>query len=138
MRIRQISVFLENKKGRLAEVTRLIADAGINIRALSVADTAEFGIIRLILDDPDKALEVISKGGFTVRSTDLLAVEIPDKPGSLAQVMEIFEKTDVNIEYLYTSLEKDTSTAVVVFKVDDIEHGLRIVAEHKLSTTDRL
>jgi hypothetical protein len=138
MRIKQISVFLENKKGRLAEITKLIAQAGIDIRALSIADTAEFGILRLIVDKPEKAVEVISDGGFTVKSTDVLAVEIPDKPGSLAKVMEIFEKTGVNIEYLYASLEKDTSTAVVIFKVEDIEHGMRIAVEHKLTTVDKL
>jgi hypothetical protein len=138
MKIKQISVFLENKTGRLAEITRLIAREGINIRALSIADTAEFGILRLIVDKPDAAAEAISKGGFTVNSTDVLAVEIPDKPGSLAKVMGIFEETGVNIEYLYASLEKDTSTAVVIFKVEDLEHGLKIVEQHKLSTVDRL
>ena len=138
MRIKQISVFLENKKGRLAEITKLIAKAGIDIRALSIADTAEFGILRLIVDDPGKAVEAIADGGFTVKSTDVLAVEIPDKPGSLAKVMEIFEETGVNIEYIYASLEKDCSTAVVIFKVEDIEHGMRIAVEHKLTTLDRL
>jgi hypothetical protein len=138
MRIKQVSVFLENKTGRLAELTKLLALEGINIRALCVADTAEFGIIRLIVDDPEKAAAAITRGGFTVKATDVLAVEIPDKPGSLARVMEIFERTGVNIEYLYTSLEKDTSTAVVIFKVDDIEHGLKIVSENKLSTLDKL
>jgi hypothetical protein len=134
MRIQQISVFLENKTGRLAEVTRLIAGAGVNIRALSIADTAEFGILRLIVDKPLEAAEALSKGGFTTRMTDVLAVEIPDQPGSLARVMDIFRETGVNIEYLYASLEKDTSTAVVIFKVEDIDYGIKIVEEHKLAT----
>jgi hypothetical protein len=138
MRIKQISIFLENKKGRLAEITKLIAASGIDIRALSIADTAEFGILRLIVDKPEAAVEAISKGGFTVKSTDVLAIEIPDKPGSLAKVMDIFEKTGVNIEYLYASLEKDSSTAVVIFKVEDIEHGMKIAVEHKLTTVDKL
>lgn len=138
MKIKQVSVFLENKTGRLAELTQLLAQERINIRALCVADTAEFGIIRLIVDEPERAAEAVKKGGFTVKSTDVLAVEIPDKPGSLARVMEIFERTGVNIEYLYTSLEKDTSTAVVIFKVDDLEHGLKIVEKNRLSTTDKL
>jgi hypothetical protein len=136
MRIQQISVFLENKTGRIADVTRLIANAGINIRAISIADTADFGILRLIVDKPTEASEAISKGGFTTRMTDVLAIEIPDQPGSLAKIMEIFKETGVNIEYLYASLEKDCSTAVVIFKVEDIEHSLKIVAEHKLSTID--
>lgn len=136
MRIQQISVFLENKTGRLADVTRLIADAGVNIRAISIADTADFGILRLIVDKADTAAEALSKGGFTTRMTDVLAVEIPDQPGSLAKVMEIFKATGVNIEYLYASLEKDCSTAVVIFKVEDIEHCTKIVEQHGLATVD--
>jgi hypothetical protein len=136
MRIQQISVFLENKTGRLADVTKLIAGAGVNIRAISIADTADFGILRLIVDKPAEAAEAISKGGFTTRMTDVLAVEIPDQPGSLAKVMAIFKDTGVNIEYLYASLEKDCSTAVVIFKVEDIEHGMKIVEEHKLTAVD--
>jgi hypothetical protein len=136
MRIQQISVFLENKTGRLADVTRLIADAGVNIRALSVADTAEFGILRLIVDKPDEAAAALARGGFTTRMTDVLAIEIPDRPGSLARVMEIFKETGVNIEYLYASLEEDTSTAVVIFKVEDIDRSLEIIETHKLSAID--
>ena len=136
MSIQQISVFLENKTGRLADVTRLIADASVNIRAISIADTADFGILRLIVDKPPEAVEALSKGGFTTRMTDVLAIEIPDRPGSLAQVMEVFKETGVNIEYLYASLEKDNSTAVVIFKVEDIAHCLKIVEGHGLSTID--
>jgi hypothetical protein len=137
MRIQQISVFLENKTGRLADVTKLIAGALVNIRAISIADTADFGILRLIVDKPAEAVEALSKGGFTTRITDVLAIEIPDQPGSLAKVMDIFKQTGVNIEYLYASLEKDSSTAVVIFKVEDIDHCLRIVEEHKLSAVDK-
>jgi hypothetical protein len=136
MRIQQISVFLENKTGRLADVTRLIANAGVNIRAISIADTADFGILRLIVDKPAEAAEALTKGGFTTRMTDVLAIEIPDQPGSLAKVMEIFKETGVNIEYLYASLEKDCSTAVVIFKVEDVERSTKIVEEHGLATID--
>ena len=136
MSIQQISVFLENKTGRLADVTRLIADAKVNIRAISIADTADFGILRLIVDKPADAAEALARGGFTTRMTDVLAIEIPDQPGSLARVMEVFKETKVNIEYLYASLEKDNSTAVVIFKVEDVEHCLRIAEEHKLVIID--
>jgi hypothetical protein len=136
MSIQQISVFLENKTGRLADVTRLIADAGVNIRAISIADTADFGILRLIVDKPLETAEALSKGGFTTRMTEVLAVEIPDRPGSLAHVMEIFKETGVNIEYLYASLEKDCSTAAVIFKVEDIAHCLAIAEKHSLATID--
>ena len=136
MSIQQISVFLENKTGRLADVTRLIAGAKVNIRAISIADTADFGILRLIVDKPADAAEALARGGFTTRMTDVLAIEIPDQPGSLARVMEVFKETKVNIEYLYASLEKDNSTAVVIFKVEDVEHCLRIAEEHKLVIID--
>jgi hypothetical protein len=133
MKIKQLSVFLENKAGRLAEVARLIADAGVNIRALSIADTAEFGLARMVVDEPERASEALAKGGFTSKTTDVLALEIPDVPGGLAKVLDIFKDAGVNIEYLYASLEKNASTAVVIFKVGDLERGMRIVAEHKLS-----
>jgi hypothetical protein len=134
MMIQQISVFLENKTGRLAEITGLIAGAGVNIRAISIADTAEFGILRLIVDKPAEAAEAIARGGFTTRMTDVLAIEIPDQPGSLARIMRIFKDSGVNIEYLYASLEKDTSTAVVIFKVEDMAHCMKTIEENKLST----
>lgn len=137
MQIRQISVFLENTAGRLAEVTKVLANAKVNIRAISIADTADFGILRLIVDQVDTAMEALSKAGFTARTTDVLAVEIDDKPGSLAKVMELFQSTKVNIEYLYASLEGSPGKAVVIFKVEDIQHGLRIVQEHGLSVLEK-
>jgi hypothetical protein len=136
MQIKQISVFLENNAGRLAEVTKIIAKAEVNIRAISIADTADFGILRIIADKAETAMSALSNAGFTARMTDVLAVEIPDTPGSLARIMELFQKTSVNIEYLYASLEGETGKAVVIFKVDDIAHGLEIVKENGLSTLD--
>jgi hypothetical protein len=133
MVIQQISIFLENKSGRLADVTRVMADAGINLRAISIADTADFGILRVIVDKPDKALEALAKAGFTTRTTDVLALEIQDVPGALSKVMDVFKRTGVNIEYLYASLEKSGDKAVVIFKVEDVEHGLKIVKDHGLS-----
>lgn len=137
MQIKQISVFLENTSGRLAEVTKVLAKAQINIRAISIADTADFGILRLIVDKVDAALEALTKAGLTARTTDVLAVEIADEPGSLAKVMELFQSTKVNIEYLYASLEGASGKAVVIFKVEDIEHGLHIVQEHGLSVLEK-
>ncbi len=136
MQIKQISVFLENNAGRLAEVTRVIAAAKVNIRAISIADTADFGILRLIADNPDLAMAALANAGFTARMTDVLAVEIADQAGSLAKIMELFQKTAVNIEYLYASLEGETGKAVVIFKVEDVEHGLKIIRENGLSTLE--
>jgi hypothetical protein len=136
MVIQQISIFLENKSGRLADVTRVIADAGINLRAISIADTADFGILRVIVDKPEMALEALAKAGFTTRTTDVLGLEIQDVPGALSKVMDVFKQTGVNIEYLYASLEKNGDKAIVIFKVEDVEHGLRIAKDHKLSVVD--
>ena len=134
MQIKQVSVFLENIAGRLADVTAVIADAGVDIRALCIADTADFGILRLIVNKPEAATEALINAGFTTRVTNVLAVEIDDKPGGLAKVMKLFKDTGVNIEYLYASLEGDVGKAVVVLKVEDIDHGLGIVKENGLST----
>jgi hypothetical protein len=137
MQIKQISVFLENNAGRLGEVTRVLANGGINIRAISIADTADFGILRLIVDKSDEAVEALAKGGFTTRLSDVVAVEIGDTPGSLAKVMELFQKSNVNIEYLYASLEGKVGKAVVIFKLENLEQGLKIVADNGLSMVDK-
>ena len=133
MKTKQISVFFENKPGRLGEVTKVLAEAGINIRAISIADTADFGILRLIVNNYEKALSALNDAGFTTRITDVAAVEIDDKPGSLATVMDIFKTANVNIEYLYASLEGKEGKAVVIFKLGDCEKGLRLIEENKLS-----
>jgi hypothetical protein len=137
MQIKQISVFLENNAGRLADVTRVLAQAGINIRAISIADTADFGILRLIVDKSDDAVKALGSAGFTIRETDVVAVEVDDTPGSLARVMELFQKSRVNIEYLYASLEGQTGKAVVIFKLQDSEKGLKIVKENNLSMVEK-
>jgi hypothetical protein len=136
MAIQQISVFLENTTGRLGEVTRVLAQAGINIRAISIADTADFGILRLIVDKNDGAVKALNNGGFTTRQSDVAAVEVDDTPGGLARVMELFQKSQVNIEYLYASLEGQTGKAVVIFKLEDHDKGLKIIRENGLATVD--
>ena len=136
MQIKQISVFLENNAGRLGEVTKVLANAGINIRAISIADTADFGILRLIADKNLEAMKSLNDAGFTTRMTDVVAVEIEDKPGSLAKVMELFQKEHVNIEYLYASLEGKEGKAVVIFKMEQVDKGLKIVQENGLSMVE--
>jgi hypothetical protein len=136
MQIKQISVFLENNAGRLGEVTKVLAQANINIRAISIADTADFGILRIIANKNIEAMKALNDAGFTTRITDVLAVEIADNPGSLAQVMEIFQKESVNIEYLYASLEGNEGKAVVIFKLEDLDKGLKIVKENGLSVAE--
>ena len=136
MQIKQISVFLENNAGRLGEVTKVLAGADINIRAISIADTADFGILRIIADKNLEALKALNDAGFTTRITDVVAVEIEDRPGSLAHVMEIFQKEQVNIESLYASLEGKEGKAVVIFKLEDADKGLKIVEVNGLSMVE--
>ena len=132
MSIKQISVFLENTTGRLSEVTRTLATAGINLRAISIADTADFGILRLIVDKTSEAVDALNSTGFTTRLTDVAAVEIEDVPGSLANLLELFQKSQVNIEYLYASLVKKSGKAVVIFKLGDYEKGSKILKDNGL------
>jgi len=137
---KQISVFLENKAGRLSHVTRTLGTAGINIRALSIADTSDFGILRIIVNDPDKAYEVLKGAGFTVSETEVIAVQIPDSPGALATVLEQMAEENLNIEYLYAFLGTTENDALVIFKVEDIERaretfkkkGIKFIDEKRL------
>ena len=119
MPIKQISVFLENKCGRLASVTRAIGEHGINIRAFSIADTTDFGVLRLIVNRPDDALKALQEGSFRVSMTEVLAVQIPDQPGGLAGVLELMQEIKVNIEYMYAFSAKISEDALAVFKVDN-------------------
>ncbi len=135
MKIQQISIFLENSSGRLAEVTRVLKDGGVNLRAIMIADTADFGILRVIVDNPAKAIEILKKAQFTTKTTDVLAVTISDKVGSLADTLGIFEKNGVNIEYLYAALDKAGETAVVIIRTDDLDKGLKVVESNGLGTT---
>jgi len=132
MGIKQISVFLENNAGRLGEVTSVLAGAGINLRAISIADTADFGILRLIVNKYDEAVKALNDASYITRISDVVAVEIEDAPGSLARVMDLFRKTMINIEYLYSSLEGKTGKAVIIIKLEDYEKGLQIIRENGL------
>ncbi|MBI9109379.1 MAG: ACT domain-containing protein [Spirochaetales bacterium] len=133
MALRQISVFLENKTGRLADVSGIVGDGGINLRAISIADTADFGILRMIVDKPDETLMLLEKNGFTARENKVLGVEVDDSPGGLAKVMKTFDENGVNIEYLYSSLEHGQGKAVVIFKVEDVDHGIKILEKYKMN-----
>jgi len=137
---KQISVFLENKAGRLSHVTRVLGDSGINIRALSIADTSDFGILRLIVSDPDNAYKILKDAGFTVSETEVIAVQVPDSPGGLAAVLEQMSEENLNIEYLYAFIGTSEKDALVIFKVEDIEKardtfnkkGIKFIDEKQL------
>jgi len=127
MKLQQVSIFLENKKGRLAEVAGLIAQKGINIRALALADTADFGVLRLIVNDPDRCFEVLKAAGFVAQRTDVIAVEVDDKPGGLKRVLDVFDRHGLNIEYMYAFVEKKSDKAIVIVRVDQPERAIEVL-----------
>ena len=129
MTINQISVFLENKSGRIAEVTRVLAEAGINLRAMTIADTADFGILRIIANNYEK-----EANEFTTRVTRVLGIEVSDEPGGLYKIMKLFKDNGVNIEYLYATLEQKDGKSIVIFKVANVEQGLKIARDNALVT----
>jgi hypothetical protein len=134
MSVRQISIFLENKKGRLAEVTRLLAARGVNIRALSLADTADFGVLRIIVDDPDACLAALKTNGIIAQVTEVLAVETEDKPGGLSQVLAALEGAGLNVEYMYAYVEKKKANAIVICKIDDKDRAAAVLKENGIGT----
>ena len=124
MHVEQISIFIENKFGRLAEVTRVLGDAGVNIRTLSLADTSDFGILRLIVNDTEKAKTVLKERGFTVNKTEVVAVEIPDRPGGLADILQTLDADGINVEYMYAFVERCGENAVMIFRFDETQKAI--------------
>jgi len=118
MKIHQLSFFLENKPGQLSEPCRLLAQAGVSIRTLTLADTEEFGILRLIVSDWEKGERILREVGYVVNITEVVAVEVPDRPGGLAELLAVFETTDINIEYMYAFTFGRGDTAVLIFRFD--------------------
>jgi len=130
MKVEQISVFLENKPGTLQQATRVLKDANINIRTLSVAETANFGILRLIVNDVEKANTVLKDSGFQVSKTPVVAVEVPDRPGGLHSVMEAVSKEGINVEYVYAFVEKSGENAVIIFRFDNPEKAIDVLMKN--------
>lgn len=133
----QISIFIENKEGRLAEVTAILRDAGVNIRALSLADTTDFGVLRLIVNDNDKATAALRNQGFTVGKTRVLAVEVKDEPGGLNQVLDPLSEQGVNVEYMYAFANPQCKNAIMIFRFDDIEKAKVILAEQGIKVISK-
>jgi len=124
MKLTQISVFIENQSGRLHEVTNLLGENKLNIRALSLADTSDFGILRLILNDPDQAYKLLKENDFTVGRTEVVAVEVPDSPGGLAQVLKALDDYKQNVEYMYAFVERSGDCAIMIFRFDDTDKAI--------------
>ena len=135
--VKQLSVFLENSKGRLASMTRALGDAGIDLLALSIADTTSFGILRAIVDDTDKAMAVLKEAGYTVNTTEVLAVLVPDSPGGLAGVLGLLNDAHVNVEYLYSFVRKAQGNAQILFKVDQVAEAARVLHEAGIQMLDQ-
>lgn len=136
MNVEQISIFLENKSGRLAEVTGVLSEAEINIRALSLADTADFGILRLIVNDTEKARQVLRDNGFTVEKTRVIAIEVPDKPGGLAKILDTIKDEGINVEYMYAFVQKSGQNAIVIFRFDELEKAITILQKAGVRTLE--
>ena len=134
MKIEQLSIFLENKAGRLAEVTKALADAKVNIRALSLADTSDFGILRLIVNDPAKAKNALRESGFTVGVNTVVAVEVPDHPGGLDKILTLLEESEVNVEYMYAYVRPLSSQAVLIFRFDKTDEALELMRKNNIVT----
>jgi hypothetical protein len=133
MKVEQISVFLENKPGSLEHATCVLRDASINIRTLSLAETVDFGILRLIVNDVEKTNKVLKDAGFRVNKTVVVAVEVPDKPGGLHSIMEVLSKESINVEYLYAFVEKSGQNAVIIFRFDAPEKAIEVLLKNKFT-----
>ncbi|MEF9988942.1 MAG: ACT domain-containing protein [Christensenellaceae bacterium] len=127
MFIKQISVFVENKKGRLYSLTKTLAQNGIDLKALSIADTSNFGILRCIVNDPQKALKIIKEANFTASVTEVLAIEVEDKPGGLAEVLGILNDSEISVEYLYSFVGTRSDNALIIFRVEEVEKALEVL-----------
>jgi hypothetical protein len=134
--VEQISVFLENKHGRLAEVTETLSANKINIRALSIADTTDFGILRLIVDQPQRAYSILKEANFVVSITEVIAVSMPDESGALARVLAALAKEKINIEYLYAFVTHDEHKALVIFRVEEITKAIEVLGREGFEVVD--
>jgi hypothetical protein len=133
MKINQISVFLENRAGRLGEVCSLLGGGGVNIRALTIAETEDFGVLRMVVDRPEKAVQILRDRQFVVKLTDVVAVEVEDRPGGLAAILKALTGSGLNVEYMYGFVEKASDRALMVFRFDSPERALEVLKRNDLT-----
>jgi hypothetical protein len=140
MKIRQISVFLENKVGRIMELTDVLGKNDINIRALSLADTSDFGILRMIVDNIDKTMKVLKEKGFIIKESYVVAVEVPDKPGGLSGVLKVLGDKSINIEYMYAFFEQPENKALLIFRFENPDEAVNVLVDSgiEVSGEDKL
>jgi len=132
MRITQISVFLENRQGRLFDVCSLLGNHNVNIRALTIAETESFGVLRIVVDKSDAAIKLLRDNQFVANFTDVIAIEVPDKPGGLASILKVLAENEVNIEYMYGFVEKFSDKALLVMRFEDTDFAQQILAKHNV------
>ena len=133
MKIHQISLFLENKPGHLSSLCQTLADADINILTLSLADTQQFGILRLIVEDWQRAKEILEEAGSVVNVTEVVATEVTDRPGGLARILQIIEGSSINVEYMYAFTFREKDSAIVVFRFDDPDQAIKVLQENDVN-----
>ncbi|WFS64100.1 ACT domain-containing protein [Pseudodesulfovibrio thermohalotolerans] len=133
MKVDQLSIFLENRAGRLAEVTQILSEAGVNIRALSLADTSDFGILRLIVSDFEKAKDKLKAAGFTVGRTSVVAVEVNDQPGGLHNILGMLQAAGINVEYMYAFVQQSGNSAVLIFRFDRTDQGIELLSKNNIT-----
>ncbi len=138
MKLNQLSVFLENKPGALSAPCRLLAQAGINIQTFSLADTQQFGILRLMVHDWAKAKDILEKQGYVVRLTEVVALEVPDRPGGLADLLDLVEQAGINVEYMYAFTVKQEGRGLLAFRFNDPDAALRALQAHKINVIGNL
>lgn len=133
MQIQQISIFVENKSGRLAEITETLAGRNVDIRAVSIADTSDFGILRLIVDKPKEAVEALKAAGFTASLTSVIAMGIDDKPGEFAKALRVLADNKIGVEYMYAFISRERGKAFVILRVDDSERALAVLKQNQIT-----
>lgn len=130
MKVTQISVFLENKKGRLYDATQVLGEKSIDIKTLTIAENEQFGVLRMIVDRPEEALSVLQAHHFAASITDIVAVEVDDHPGGLAKVLKVLDENKINIEYMYAFVEKNADKAILVFRFDDLDKAIAVLSRN--------
>ena len=134
--VKQMAVFMENRKGRIGQLTGVLKDNNIDLVTLSIADTKDFGILRCITRDNEKAEQVLKNAGFTVTTTELIGVEVPDEPGRLNAVLELLDRNDINVEYLYSFARLSINSGIILFKVENEKLALAVLRENGIKVLD--
>jgi hypothetical protein len=138
MKLQQLSVFLENRPGSLSAPCRILAEAGFNLMTLSLADTQQFGILRLMVRDADRAREILEGRGMVVKITEVVAVEVPDRPGGLADLLDVFERSEINVEYMYAFTVKQENRGLLVFRLNDPDKAIAALRAANVSLIDEV